>query len=250
MSTAPVLPTLVAKWSTKLLSCADSFGEEEKRKEKEQVAEQKEEDELCTLRASVAQLCGDDWKQRGQGEAKLLRCFSSGEVWFVMRDEQSTKTIAQFRVDDVCDLDTTCNSGRSLFCSAAVVRNGERSYVFFSLRFASKEVTLKFKGRRSCGGAVVLAERASGTRCLASPGPFLPLLYYSSSPSSLTVRVRCLVVTWWYRRLVSLGDDLWSVPVFSLAGQWIHARQFTETFWRNRFLREGGFLCILRGITS
>ena len=103
--------------------------EAEKRK-KEQVEEDEEEDKLCTLRASLAQLCGDDWKQRGQGEAKLLRCFSSEEDWFVMRDEQSMKIIARC-VDDDCDLDPTGNSGRSLFCSGAVVRNGERRYVFF-----------------------------------------------------------------------------------------------------------------------
>ena len=107
---------------------------------------EKEVDELCTLRVSLAQLCGDDWKQSGQGEAKLLMHCSSGEVWFVMRGEQSMKIIAQFRVNDDCDLNTTGSSGRSLFCSPTVVSDGERSHVFYTLRFASKEHALKFKG--------------------------------------------------------------------------------------------------------
>ena len=123
---------------------------EEKRKEKEKVKEQdeqkKEVEELCTLRASLAQLCGDDWKQRGQGEAKLLLRCSSGEVWFVTRDEQSMQIKTQFRDNDDCDLDTTGSSGRSLFCSATVVSDGERRHVFHTLRFASKELALKFKG--------------------------------------------------------------------------------------------------------
>ena len=107
---------------------------------------EKEVDELCTLRVSLAQLCGNDWKQSRQGEAKHLMHCSSGEVWFVMRDEQSMKIIAQFHVNDDCDLYTTDSSGRSLFCSPTVVSDGERSHVFYTLRFASKELALKFKG--------------------------------------------------------------------------------------------------------
>ena len=65
---------------------------------------------------SLAQLYGDDWSQRGQGEAKLLLRYSSGKVCFVLRDERSLQIVAQFRVDDDCDHDTTGGSGSR--CSA------------------------------------------------------------------------------------------------------------------------------------
>ena len=148
---------------------------------------EKEVDELCTLRVSLAQLCGDDWKQRGQGEAKLLMHCSSGEVWFVMRDEQSMKVIAQFRVNDDCDLNTTGSSGRSLFCSPTVVSDGERSHVFYTLRFLPRSLPSSSRvllTRRRCGSAVVLAESAFGVRGLAS-GPLLGAM--SSGGSRLRV---------------------------------------------------------------
>ena len=76
VSTAPLpqvpSPTLVAKWSTTLHwspSCARLFWRWRRRRgrEKETVKEQEEQkkewEELCTLRASLAQLCGDNWKQ-------------------------------------------------------------------------------------------------------------------------------------------------------------------------------------------
>ena len=39
--------------------------------------------------------------------------------------------LAQFRVDDGCDLNA-CSTGGSLFCSAS--SDGERSHVFYNLR--------------------------------------------------------------------------------------------------------------------
>ena len=122
--------------------------EKVKRKEKEQEQEkqEKKEEVLCSLGASLAQLYGDDWKQRGQGDAKLLLRYSSVKVCFVLQDERSLQIVAQFRVGDGCDLDTTDGSGRSLFCSPTVVSDGERRYVFYNLRFASKELALRFKG--------------------------------------------------------------------------------------------------------
>ena len=122
--------------------------EEEKRKEKEKEQEEQatKEEVLCSLRASLAQLRGDDWQQRGHVQAKLLLRCSLGEVWCVLWDEQSMQIVAQFRVDEGGDLDTTGSSGRSLFCSATVVSDGECRHVFYNLRFASKELALEFKG--------------------------------------------------------------------------------------------------------
>ena len=62
-----------------------------------------------------------------------------------MRDERSMQIIAQFRVNDDCDLETTGSSRRSLFCSAPICSEGEHSDVFYSLRFASKELALDFE---------------------------------------------------------------------------------------------------------
>ena len=62
-----------------------------------------------------------------------------------MRDEQSMQIIAQLRASDDCDLHTAGSSGRSLFCSATVMSDLEDRH-FHTLRFASKELVLMFKG--------------------------------------------------------------------------------------------------------
>ena len=109
----------------------------------------------------------EDKQDQGEGDAGsallatlqfcpvvTLQHYFSDEVWFDIRDEKSMEIIATFRVDDDCDFSGTGSSGRSLFCSAPVCSDGERSHIFYSLRF-------RFERARPRDSRVRLRRRSS-----------------------------------------------------------------------------------------
>ena len=131
--------------------------EKVKVKVKEQ-EEQKKRSRKSSARHCLARLCGDDWNQRGQGEAKLLLRSSSGEVWFVMRDEWVMRTSASMTIatsTPLAVLEDRC-SGHQPSC--LTVHAGTSSTTCAPLpRSLPSSLT-----RRSCGSVVVWLRGPSG----------------------------------------------------------------------------------------
>jgi Ran-binding protein 1 len=57
-----------------------------------------EENEECIfkMRAKIYRLRDDQWKERGTGNAKLMRDKESKKIRFIMRQEKTLKPVANF----------------------------------------------------------------------------------------------------------------------------------------------------------
>merc|ERR1711957_939591 len=77
------------------------------------------------------------WRERGIGEAKILRHKEHQRLRFLMRQEKTMKIISNHAVDPRIKLEPNAGSDRSWVRSAFV----------FALRFADTEIATKFKDK-------------------------------------------------------------------------------------------------------
>eukprot|EP00585_Thalassiosira_rotula_P006793 CAMPEP_0196141180 /NCGR_PEP_ID=MMETSP0910-20130528/8978_1 /TAXON_ID=49265 /ORGANISM="Thalassiosira rotula, Strain GSO102" /LENGTH=203 /DNA_ID=CAMNT_0041402265 /DNA_START=103 /DNA_END=714 /DNA_ORIENTATION=+ len=118
------------------------------------VTGEEEEEVLCSHRSKLFQY-GETmldkgtgkktWKERGIGEARILRHREHQRLRFLMRQEKTMKVIANHALDPRIKLEPNAGSDRSWVWSCFDFADGELEEKVFALRFANSEVADEFK---------------------------------------------------------------------------------------------------------
>jgi len=85
------------------------------------------------------------WRERGIGEAKILRHREHGRLRILMRQEKTMKVITNHALDPRIILNPNAGSDRSWVWSAFDFAEGELKETVFALRFADSEIADEFK---------------------------------------------------------------------------------------------------------
>mmetsp|Transcript_26339 Transcript_26339/g.56550 ORF Transcript_26339/g.56550 Transcript_26339/m.56550 type:complete len:220 (-) Transcript_26339:145-804(-) len=115
---------------------------------------EEEEETLCTYRSKLF-VYGETlldvgtgkktWRERGIGEARILRHREHQRLRFLMRQEKTMKVIANHALDPRIKLEPNAGSDRSWVWSCYDFADGELEEKVFALRFANTEVATEFK---------------------------------------------------------------------------------------------------------
>ena len=109
---------------------------------------EEDEEELYSQRSKLFRFRDKEWKERGLGDAKLLKHKKTGKVRFMLRQEKTMKIVGNFYVVDVasyCELKPNAGSEKSWVWLASDCSDGEPKAEQLALKFATKELALKFK---------------------------------------------------------------------------------------------------------
>eukprot|EP00565_Helicotheca_tamesis_P009466 CAMPEP_0185723820 /NCGR_PEP_ID=MMETSP1171-20130828/528_1 /TAXON_ID=374046 /ORGANISM="Helicotheca tamensis, Strain CCMP826" /LENGTH=207 /DNA_ID=CAMNT_0028391575 /DNA_START=53 /DNA_END=676 /DNA_ORIENTATION=+ len=85
------------------------------------------------------------WRERGIGEARILRHREHQRLRFLMRQEKTMKVIANHAIDPRIKLEPNSGSDRSWVWSAFDFSDGELEETVFALRFADSDIADDFK---------------------------------------------------------------------------------------------------------
>lgn len=85
------------------------------------------------------------WKERGIGDARILRHREHQRLRLLMRQEKTMKVIANHALDPRIKLEPNVGSDRSWVWSAFDFAEGELVETVFALRFADSDVAQEFK---------------------------------------------------------------------------------------------------------
>jgi len=85
------------------------------------------------------------WRERGIGEARILRHKEHQRLRLLMRQEKTMKVIVNHAIDPRIKLEPNAGSDRSWVWSAFDFAEGELLETVFALRFADTEIANKFK---------------------------------------------------------------------------------------------------------
>lgn len=87
------------------------------------------------------------WRERGIGQAKILRHREHQRLRLLMRQEKTMKVIANHAIDPRIKLEPNAGSDRSWVWSAFDFAEGELVETVFALRFADSDIANDFKGK-------------------------------------------------------------------------------------------------------
>ena len=108
-----------------------------------------EENEDCIYKqkARLYRINQKQWKERGQGEAKLLRNKQSHQIRFLMRQDKTLKVVANHILleDPYCDLKAMQNNEKALVWIANDYSEGSAYNETFSIKFTSEMLAKEFK---------------------------------------------------------------------------------------------------------
>jgi len=85
------------------------------------------------------------WKERGIGEARLLKHSEHGKIRLLMRQKKTMKVIVNHVIDPRIRLEPNAGSDRSWVWSAFDFSDGDLIETVFAMRFSDSEVAGKFK---------------------------------------------------------------------------------------------------------
>lgn len=85
------------------------------------------------------------WRERGIGEAKILRHKEHQRIRLLMRQEKTMKVITNHALDPRIKLEPNAGSDRSWVWSAFDFAGGELVETVFALRFADSDIAASFK---------------------------------------------------------------------------------------------------------
>merc|ERR1712176_94214 len=124
------------------------------KKKEESTPDEEDEETLCTYRSKLF-LYGETlldkgtgkktWKERGIGEARILRHREHQRLRFLMRQEKTMKVIANHALDPRIKLEPNAGSDRSWVWSCYDFADGELEEKVFALRFANSDLANEFK---------------------------------------------------------------------------------------------------------
>lgn len=115
---------------------------------------EEEEEVLCSHRSKLfifgetmldAGTGNKTWRERGIGEAKILRHKEHQRLRLLMRQEKTMKIIANHAIDPRIKLEPNAGSDRSWVWSAFDFAEGELVETVFALRFPDSEIATSFK---------------------------------------------------------------------------------------------------------
>lgn len=117
---------------------------------------EEEEETLCTYRSKLF-IYGETlldkgtgnktWRERGIGEARILRHREHQRLRFLMRQEKTMKVIANHALDPRIKLEPNAGSDRSWVWSCYDFADGELEEKVFAIRFANSDVAAEFKAK-------------------------------------------------------------------------------------------------------
>lgn len=87
------------------------------------------------------------WRERGIGQAKILRHREHQRLRLLMRQEKTMKVITNHAIDPRIKLEPNAGSDRSWVWSAFDFAEGELVETVFALRFADSDIANDFKGK-------------------------------------------------------------------------------------------------------
>jgi len=85
------------------------------------------------------------WRERGIGEARILRHKEHQRIRLLMRQEKTMKVIANHAIDPRIQLQPNAGSDRSWVWSAFDFADGDLMETVFALRFSDSEIANGFK---------------------------------------------------------------------------------------------------------
>ena len=85
------------------------------------------------------------WRERGIGEARILRHKEHQRLRFLMRQEKTMKVIANHAIDPRIELQPNAGSDRSWVWSAFDFAGGELVEIVFAMRFPDSDIANVFK---------------------------------------------------------------------------------------------------------
>jgi Ran-binding protein 1 len=108
-----------------------------------------EEKEECIfrMRTKLYRIRDEQWKERGTGNAKLLRNKETKKIRFVMRQEKTLKPVANFILQEspLCELVPMKNNDKAFLWSCNDFSDGEATLEKLCARFQNVENTNLFK---------------------------------------------------------------------------------------------------------
>jgi Ran-binding protein 1 len=87
------------------------------------------------------------WRERGIGEARLLRHRETSRTRLLMRQERTMKVIANHAIDPRITLEPNAGSDRSWVWSAFDYSAGELEEIVFALKFGDSDIAKAFKDK-------------------------------------------------------------------------------------------------------
>jgi len=157
-------------------------------KEVETVTGEEGEEVLWKHRSKLYRWAAEsqEWKERGVGDAKLLKHSENGKVRFLLRQEKTLKVVANHyvvRKDPYCDLIPNAGNEKIWVWTVPDFADGELKVEQFALKFAQVEQAKVFKEKFDeavkLNGAVFKdlspkrseARKSAESTCKASTGP-------------------------------------------------------------------------------
>jgi Ran-binding protein 1 len=87
------------------------------------------------------------WRERGIGEARLLKHREHQKIRLLMRQEKTMKVIANHVVDPKIKLEPNVGSDRSWVWSAFDFSEGELKETIFAIRFGDSDIANEFRDK-------------------------------------------------------------------------------------------------------
>ena len=107
------------------------------------------ENEVCIYkeRVKLFRFRDNQWKERGVGNAKLLRNDTEKKIRFVMRQEKTLKPVGNFLITELpsCELKPMANSDKAYMWVCNDFSDGEGVLDKLAIRFKSAEQAEQFK---------------------------------------------------------------------------------------------------------
>lgn len=106
------------------------------------------EEQLYSQRSKLLRFKDGEWKERGIGEAKLLKHKTTGKIRFLLRQEKTGKVVANHLVIDTtpyCDLRPNAESDKCWVWSALDCAEEEQKAEQFALKFGQAPLAAMFK---------------------------------------------------------------------------------------------------------
>lgn len=109
---------------------------------------EEQEEELYCQRSKLYRFREEEWKERGLGEARLMKDKATGRVRFLLRQEKTGKVVANHYVLDhslYCDLRPNATSDKIWVWSAQDYAEGQLEVERLALKFGSSELAGRFR---------------------------------------------------------------------------------------------------------
>jgi len=105
------------------------------------------EEELFSQRSKLLRFVEGEWKERGTGDAKILRHMESGKCRFLMRQEKTSKIVANHYIIEqkpYCELVHNAGNAKIWVWTALDYADEEQKIEQFALRFKKEELAEQF----------------------------------------------------------------------------------------------------------